>query len=611
MNKPPAAQLTVHESPALPAEPPGSGQKPYTAPTRQVWGWGVGRLAEFCLICTFGHTMAVFTVGFGLNPVIVSWCMMLPRLIDGLIDPVIGHWSDETHTRWGRRKPFLMGGAALGVVFLNAMWWTSPNWSSTTQFLYLGITSMCLYVCYGTFTMAWNAVGYELSDDYHERSRIAAIGGFFLAGIALLNSWLYWIALRPTFGGVIFGMRWVAAGLSIIILLSALYTTLSVRERFKQANRTHIALMPAIRATLKNRAFVVLMLMKIFEIFGGRLVGGVSFFLMVYYTCQGDQDLATRIGGIAATLGTVWSFAVLPMVKPVSKWVGKRGALIAGAALSFVGAIVSPFVTTPDHPWLGLIPGLIIGPLLIISSTIAGAILPDICDVDELQTGQRREGLFTAVMGFVSKLEISLAILLSGYIVTWSAIDTSIGLRWDKLVDGKADVVSDFKAGELGVFRLKDTRPALFDSIKVDGQCSGVELAVSDESPTEGFRTVGAFDMKSGTMTGQWSIDPTRATYVRVRILSTDHAHSLAMQEISLSNGSAGQNLLTAANGGKSVAVQPPTDVQHRVYWLVMIPGIVFTGLTFATTILFPLNERKMLDVRRRLDALRGQGALP
>src|SRR5690348_13537560 len=89
--------------------------KPYTAPPKQIWGWGIGRIAEFGLIATFGQVGTIFTIGFGLNPAIVGTCTALPRLIDGIIDPIVGHWSDDTHTRWGRRKPFLIGGAFIGA----------------------------------------------------------------------------------------------------------------------------------------------------------------------------------------------------------------------------------------------------------------------------------------------------------------------------------------------------------------------------------------------------------------------------------------------------------------------------------------------------------------
>jgi hypothetical protein len=230
---------------------------------------------------------------------------------------------------------------------------------------------------------------------------------------------------------------------------------------------------------------------------------------------------------------------------------------------------------------------LIVAPLLIISGTIAGAILPDICDVDELQSGQRREGLFTAVMAFVSKLEISLAVVLVGYIVTWSHIDTTIGHRWEATIDGKEHVVTAFTAGESAVFRFKDGQPATFDRFEVRGEVKEVELFVSNESPTTGFRSLG----------GDFQFAPVTAKYFKVKLVAGD-SH---LQEIRLTADD-GPNLIAAANGGKMLAATPPAPVQKRLFRLVMIPGIIFSFLTMLMTILFPLTEAKMKDVRRQLD---------
>ena len=79
--------------------------KLYTAPNSQIFAWGIGALACHSLIQTFGQAGTIFTMGFGLSPVVVGWAMMLPRLVDAITDPYLGHLSDETHTRWGRRKP--------------------------------------------------------------------------------------------------------------------------------------------------------------------------------------------------------------------------------------------------------------------------------------------------------------------------------------------------------------------------------------------------------------------------------------------------------------------------------------------------------------------------
>src|SRR5438876_565151 len=94
---------------AAPNTPDAPASKPYTAPPKQIWGWGVGRIAEFLLVAMTGQAFTLYTVGFGLSTVAVSWCMMLPRIVDGILDPIIGNWSDGLHTRWGRRKPLLIG----------------------------------------------------------------------------------------------------------------------------------------------------------------------------------------------------------------------------------------------------------------------------------------------------------------------------------------------------------------------------------------------------------------------------------------------------------------------------------------------------------------------
>src|SRR5205823_4130141 len=168
------------------------------------------------------------------------WCMMLPRIVDGILDPIIGHWSDELRTRWGRRRPLMIAGAFLGAPFVASLWWASPNWSATAQTIFLGVGVMCLYICYGAYTMSWNAIGYELSDDYHERSKVQAVQGFFLASMALVNSWMYWLALRPAFGGAMWGLRWIGGAAAVLVLISAVVCACMTKERFTHTNRQHV-----------------------------------------------------------------------------------------------------------------------------------------------------------------------------------------------------------------------------------------------------------------------------------------------------------------------------------------------------------------------------------
>lgn len=444
-----------------------SVRTPYTAPSRQVWAWGVGAVANHILICTYGQATNIFTIGFALNPVLVSWAIMLPRLIDGITDPILGHISDNTHTRWGRRKPFLVAGSLLAAVFLASLWWADRSWSPTAQLVYLFGVGTLFYCSWGLYSMSWNAIGYELTDDYHERSKISAIGSLFLGIVLLGNGWVYWFALRPMFEhgvlntlkdfynagldwelvsaawsrafvnvpGVttneINGIRWIASAAGVIAIVTALVAVIFCKERFTHANpkREHVPMIPAIKATIRNKPFLNLLLMKLCQTLGERAGGGILVFVGIFYVCGGDKSLATKITGIGGTVGTIWGFAMLPLIKPISRWIGKKGGIILGASGSLVAAVVTPFAYSPEHPYWMLLPALLTITLISISNTISQAIMPDICDVDELETGHRREGLFTAVMGFVQKIEISLCALLIGYLIVWSGLDTKIATQ--------------------------------------------------------------------------------------------------------------------------------------------------------------------------------------
>ena len=573
--------------------------KPYTAPPSQIWGWGVGRIAEFLLIAMTGQAFTLYTVGFGVSTVAVSWCMMLPRIVDGILDPIIGHWSDELRTPWGRRKPLLIGGAFLGAPVLASLWWANPNWSSLALTIYLGVGVMCLYLCYGVYTMSWNAIGYELSDDYHERSKVQAIQGFFLATMVLLNGWFYWLALRPVFGGAEWGMRWIGGTAAVVVLISACICAFMTKERFTHTNRKHVPLLPAIKATLRNRPFVILLLMKVGEILGRRLTDQIAIFLSLYYVCRGDLELSTKIIGIGTTFGTVANFGMLPLVKPVSKAIGKRGALILGAGLGFAVSLLAPFITTPEHPYWLLIPGLLIIMLLVLTNTISSAIMPDICDVDELTSGQRREGLFTSVMAFFSKVEISAAIIIAGYMVGWSHIDVKINHRWESVANGTAasEPVA-FPAGETATFAFKDRQPVTFESFAINAaNLKEIELMVSDESPTQGYRSLGRFQLSGDA--SEFSFPAASSKYFKVELLSArDDSKPVDVRHIRIGP----KNALARDAGSTLVASQPPMKIQKRLFHIVMTMGIAFGGFTFLMAILFPLTEEKMKEVRRQLD---------
>ncbi|MES2477138.1 MAG: MFS transporter [Verrucomicrobiota bacterium] len=441
-------------------------KKAYTAPRREVFAWAIGGIATNALICLYGQAMNFFTVGFGWSAAVVGTAMAFPRIIDAILDPFLGQLSDKTTTRWGRRKPFLVIGVILASFFIFGIWWGDSRWSQNVQLAYLTVCGTLFYISWGIYSMAWTALGYELTDDYNERSRISAFAGYFTTGVLLLNAWTYWFALRPLFHhGVgatiqdlfsrgmdlphmawvfstafktvpgaatneVNGIRWIATAVVIAALLAAFYTVTNCKERFKQAaKKNHTPIFRAIAETFKNRPFLILMFYKLFQLFGERVFQGLLFYLGIYYIFSGDKNAAGALTGSAGLYGCLLGFCVLPLIRPISARFGKRAGLILPSFVALILLLCQPLLLTPSQPHLLLVTLLLLSPLSVISATMMNAIIPDICDLDELEHGERREGLFTSVAAFMNKLEISLSVLIVGWLVKFSGVDPTTTLQ--------------------------------------------------------------------------------------------------------------------------------------------------------------------------------------
>jgi GPH family glycoside/pentoside/hexuronide:cation symporter len=416
----------------------------YTAPRKTMWLWGVGTLADALMIQTFGLVLPIFNTGFGLDAVLLSWAVMVPRFVDGALGPFIGHWSDNTHTRWGRRKPFLVITGAASAAIMAGIWWANPAWPKMWQFAHVVVFATLYYTVWGIFSLTHYALGYELTDEYHERSRVMAIRTVFLQFVALGVGWIYPLALNPVFGGEINGIRVIGALMALIILVTAMFPVFACKERFVQANRKPAPILRCLREALRLKSFVIYLAMRFFASFGLVVFNQLIFYINVYQVCGGNKKMATTIIAIASAITVGMMLLVLPLVPQLSRKIGKRRGMILGSAVAVFQACVVPFLYTPDSailrwiagvfpgwhlnvaatsPYLQLVAAFLLMPLVQVGIVLREAIVPDICDVDELENGERREGLFTAVVNFVYKMEVSLCVVLVGYMLAFSGFN--------------------------------------------------------------------------------------------------------------------------------------------------------------------------------------------
>jgi len=142
----------------------------------------------------FGHlpqhlATPIYVAMLGLSPLWVSMAMMLFRVYDAFTDPVMGWISDNTRTRWGRRRPYLLVGALLCGLSMPLMWFVGPDWSPNQQVAWLIGSGLVFFTCTTIYLVPYFSFFYEISPDYNERTRVSSYSAFFAKMGTLIVGW--------------------------------------------------------------------------------------------------------------------------------------------------------------------------------------------------------------------------------------------------------------------------------------------------------------------------------------------------------------------------------------------------------------------------------------
>jgi GPH family glycoside/pentoside/hexuronide:cation symporter len=380
----------------------------------------------------------VFNDTLGLSPILIAWIISLSRIWDSITDPLMGNISDNTYSRYGRRRPWIALGAVLCALSFIAIWWFPRGFDPDFYFWWLLCFSLIFYLCFTVFSVPYIALGMELSPDYHERTSVMTTRtvieqfGFFIV------SSLFYLTSLEIFADRAEGMRynslWVAAIIFIVIMIPAVFARehpsflVSKKSGSPQPPvRQKTSLLKSVKETLACWPFLNLGLITVFSYFGVISVGSLGYYVTVYHLFDGDKSVAS--GTVLTLVGyciPISAMIGLPLMNLLSKRIGKRHALIVAFGMTSVGAVLRWYLYTPDNPYLSIIPTILFGIGTAGAYLFINAMIPEAVDADELKHGVRREGMFSAVYGWTYKLGAALAILLSGYVLEWTGFDTTL-----------------------------------------------------------------------------------------------------------------------------------------------------------------------------------------
>jgi Na+/melibiose symporter-like transporter len=402
--------------------PPDRPARDSDATLREKALWGLGGFGENMANSALTSLVnAIYQVGYGINPVVLGWVLASSRIFDALTDPWMGNLTDNTRSRWGRRRPYVVVGAvALAVSF--AFLWLPPAGLGTTGIaIYLGVAAFLFYLAFTVFIIPYSALGLEMVTDYQARTRlfIFRLIPAFLG--SLLVPTLYAAARSDWFGNnELVGMRYVGIFIAAVILLTALPAGLFCRERFGHREQEKIRLMQAVRETLRNRAFVTLIGAVLLTFIGLFCAIIVYSNVSIYYICSGDKDLAGSLGMKIGIIKGIGELLMLPLFTVLAIRFQKHRLAAAGLGISAAGYLLSMVFFTPESPYLLLVAYLPANLGLCACWLLNGSMMADICDSDELATGRRREGMFSAVFSICYKGGIALGALFGSYLLQWA-----------------------------------------------------------------------------------------------------------------------------------------------------------------------------------------------
>ena len=412
-------------------------------PVGEKLAFGSGHLANQLFPAALGVFMVVLVMSLGMNPILAGILGALPRFIDALTDPIMGFISDNTKSKWGRRKPYILLGSVISGVTYMIMWQLNPENSELYNFFYFLVISIFFYVGYTIFATPLIGLGYEMTPDYNERTRLMAVSQFMGQLAWVIAPW-FWVIIydQSLFESAPQGAKimaiWVGGLCMILGILPALFNKEMIvpnQDKMKDLTMSELSnnakeFINGIKLTLKNKPFLKLCGATFFIFNGFQTIAQFAFFIIVYYLFNGDTGAAGHwpawFGSISA-LATM--FLVIPVVTKISEKFGKKNAFIVATLISIIGYMLKWWGFNPTNPWLMFMPipflSFGIGGLF----TLMMSMTADVCDLDELNNGERREGMFGAVYWWMVKLGTAIAMLTSGVVLHYIGFDESIKVQ--------------------------------------------------------------------------------------------------------------------------------------------------------------------------------------
>ncbi len=413
--------------------------------------YGFGAIAYGVKDNGFGFFLLIFySQVLGVDARLIGLAMTIALFLDALSDPVVGYWSDNFRSKWGRRHPFMYASALPVAASFFLLWNPPEGWSDIALFWYVLVISVLIRTCITFYETPSSALAPELSDNYDQRSGLLSLRFFFGWTGGNLMAVIMFVVLFPAFAtptipnGQFNKDAYSTYGMiaSAMIFVAIMVSALGTHKRI-----VHLKAPPPVRTlsiglifkeifeTLANRSFIALFLAAIF----GSIASGLSASMTFYFTSffWGFTPQQTGLLTISVFVSAIIGAVMAPIV---TKSIGKKqGAMIIGL-VAFLGAPlpivlrllgIMPENGDPNLFWIVMLANMVDTGLIICFQILSASMLADLVEDAEIKTGRRSEGIFFAASTFIRKSVQGLGVITAGFVL--AAAQFPAGLKPDQI----------------------------------------------------------------------------------------------------------------------------------------------------------------------------------
>ncbi|MGB7375048.1 MAG: MFS transporter [Rivularia sp. (in: cyanobacteria)] len=371
--------------------------------------------------------LVFFTNVAGIPAGLAGSILMVGKIWDAVNDPFVGVLTDRTESkRWGRRLPWLLYGAIpFGIFFF--LQWIVPSTNVWVLFWYYVIIGVISQVFFTVVNLPYTAMTPELTQDYDERTSLNSIRFAFSIGGSILS-----LLLARLIFALIDNRQQqylaLAAVCAVISVLGLFWCVWGTRDRVLafEAKRTQseesesIPFREQIKIVFNNKPFLFVIGIYLFSWLGVQITASVIPYFVIYCMKLEESDVPTVMIGVQGT-----ALLMLFVWGALSKRVGKKAVYFMGMFLWIIAA-TGLFFLQPGQIGLMYVLAVMAGCGVSVAYLVPWSMMPDVIELDELQTGQRREGLFYGFMVLLQKFGLAFGLFLVGIALQSSGFQENV-----------------------------------------------------------------------------------------------------------------------------------------------------------------------------------------